>query len=45
MRLLDMFPSVAYVRWRYALRRLWLVLLIYPYRWLCWGLWNAGPYA
>ena len=34
----NLFPPVAYMRWRYVPRRTWLLPLAYPYRWLR-GLW------
>lgn len=29
----KLFPSAAYMRWRYMLRRAWLLPFAYPYRW------------
>lgn len=30
----NLFPSPEYMRWRYSIRKTWLLPLYYPYRWL-----------
>jgi hypothetical protein len=34
LTLAMLFPSYAYLRWRYGITRPWQVLIYYPYRWV-----------